>query len=201
MAPCSLGIAYFAITTLVSSQNYIFYEDQLLGWEDGNAFCAFSYGTALASIHDATQDSEAVSKCTVDAIESCWIGATTLDPTNWIENDGTWKWRDGTAFNYGSDTSGGILPWKNGNPSTVNGNGKPEWCGEIDQSSKTRNDNQCTWQKHILCNSPSNSSSIVIDDNANNIRRPILNHSFGTMDVLDNVHVEFDFKILSGPTQ
>eukprot|EP01083_Nonionella_stella_P318083 1160861_1 len=47
----------------------------------------------------------------------------------------------------------------------------------------------------------SNSSTIVIDDDMNNVRHPISNHSFGKMDILDDVHVEFDFKVLSNPTQ
>eukprot|EP01083_Nonionella_stella_P120564 361347_1 len=202
MAPaCWLQIVYCVITViiaLVSSQNYVLYEEELVDWEDGNAFCAFSYGTSLASIHDATEDSEAGSKCTSS---DCWIGATTLDSVDWSSYDGIWKWRDETIFDYGNDILCGIPPRKDGNPSTVDSNGNPEWCGEIDQITKEWNDNQCTKQRHILCNSPSNSSSIVIDDNINNIRHPISNHSFGKMDILDDVHVEFDFKVLSFSNQ
>eukprot|EP01083_Nonionella_stella_P266293 901030_1 len=124
MAPaCWLQIVYCVITViiaLVSSQNYVLYEEELVDWEDGNAFCAFSYGTSLASIHDATEDSEAGSKCTSS---DCWIGATTLDSVDWSSYDGIGKWRDETIFDYGNDTLCGIPPWKDGNPSTVDSNG------------------------------------------------------------------------------
>eukprot|EP01083_Nonionella_stella_P207618 754059_1 len=195
------GAPYVVITAviaLVSSQSYILYDYELLAWQDGNAFCAFSYGTSLASIHDATQDNEADLECPTSAqLTGCWIGATILDPWNWETNDGIWKWSDGTPFNYGSNTSGGIPPWKTGNPS----NHHTEFCGEIDKATVGWNDNECYNEKPILCNSPSNSSSIVIDDNINNVRQPMSSHSVGKMDILDDVHVQFDFKVLSIPIQ
>eukprot|EP01083_Nonionella_stella_P184309 668736_1 len=195
------GAPYVVITAviaLVSSQSYILYDYELLAWQDGNAFCAFSYGTSLASIHDATQDNEADLECPTSAqLTGCWIGATILDPWNWETNDGIWKWSDGTPFNYGSNTSGGIPPWKTGNPS----NHHTEFCGEIDKATVGWNDNECYNEKPILCNSPSNSSSIVIDDNINNVRQPMSSHSVGKMDILDDVHVEFDFIISSTPTE
>eukprot|EP01083_Nonionella_stella_P266294 901032_1 len=149
-----------------STQSYIFYGDHTLEWNDGNAFCDFSFGTTLASIHNAIQDAEAGSKCleSTSSGYGCWIGATIAYST-------AWKWRDGTPFHYGNDTSGGVAPWNTDNLThTIN-----ESCIAIDPSTKKWNDIKCDDNIHILCNSPSNSPSIVIDDD-----------SFGKMDILDD---------------
>eukprot|EP01083_Nonionella_stella_P204060 744168_1 len=199
MAPTILlQIASVVVTlaiSLVSSQSYIFYDDKLLAWQDGNALCAFSYGTSLASIQDATEDNEAGSMCPDTAQSTgCWVGLTLLDPGTWTTNDGTWKWSDGTMFSYGNDTSGGIPPWTAANP--VN---NQELCVAIDKDTVGWNDDECNLKKPILCNTPSNASSTVIDDNINNVRQPpvFLGTSVGTMDILDDIHVEFDFKVSS----
>eukprot|EP01083_Nonionella_stella_P180309 642588_1 len=199
MAPTILlQIASVVVTlaiSLVSSQSYIFYDDKLLAWQDGNALCAFSYGTSLASIQDATEDNEADSMCPDTAQSTgCWVGLTLLDPGTWTTNDGTWKWSDGTMFSYGNDTSGGIPPWTAANP--VN---NQELCVAIDKDTVGWNDDECNLKKPILCNTPSNASSIVIDDNINNVRQPpvVQSTSVGTMDILDDIHVEFDFKVSS----
>eukprot|EP01083_Nonionella_stella_P072343 194998_1 len=187
----SLKTAYAVIITLIaiaSTQSYIYYGDAMLEWHEGNAFCEFVYGTTLASIHNEMQDIEAGSKCPESTEWSgCWIGANILNATSW-------KWSDGSTFTYGNDTAGGVAPWMAGNPShAIN-----ESCGEIDQATKGWNDHECNDNKPILCNSPSNTSTIVIDDNIHNIRQPVPpTHSFGTMDILDDVHVEFDFKVSS----
>eukprot|EP01083_Nonionella_stella_P147654 466299_1 len=121
MAPTFLLQIPFVVVTLVislvSSQSYIFYDDKSLAWQDGNALCAFAYGTSLASIHDATEDNEAGSMCTDTAqLTGCWVGLTILDSGTWTTNNSTWKWSDGTMFSYGNDTSGGIPPWTAANP-------------------------------------------------------------------------------------
>eukprot|EP01083_Nonionella_stella_P058502 153178_1 len=175
-----------AVIAFVSSQSYIVYDEQLLRWQDGNAFCAFSYGTSLASIHDVTEDNESGLECTASTQgNGCWIGATLLGPGDWATNDGIWKWSDGTAFNYGNGTR---------NPPNS------EFCLAIDKATKGWNNSDCDELKPILCNSPSNSSSIVMDENINNARHPT-NHSIGKMNILDDVSVEFDFMVSSLPTR
>lgn len=46
-----------------------------------------------------------------------------------------------------------------------------------------------------LCNYPT--SIIVVNDNIDNIRQPIANNIIGYMDVLDEIHISFDFYLYS----
>eukprot|EP01083_Nonionella_stella_P191867 709778_1 len=143
-----ISVAITTLATCALSQSYIRpmigYTE--LSWTDSNTFCELSYGTALASIHNDTQNNEAKSLCPTSAPSTgCWIGG----------NDGyvySYEWLDGTAFDYGSDLSGGVGPWSGGNPDINDGR---EHCLEIYQDGDGWNDApKCENDKPFLCNHP-----------------------------------------------
>eukprot|EP01083_Nonionella_stella_P191865 709775_1 len=135
-----------------SSGSYIPHTDTPLSWNDSNTFCKSSYGTTLASIHNDTQNDEANSLCPTGApTYSCWIGGND-GYVAWYDAGLSYEWLDGTAFDYGSDLSGGVGPWSGGNPDINDGR---EHCLEIYQDGDGWNDApKCENDKPFLCNHP-----------------------------------------------
>eukprot|EP01083_Nonionella_stella_P242612 846126_1 len=123
--------------THTSSQSYIYHPDSSLSWADSNAYCEASYGTTLASIHNDAQNDEAGTLCPSSApLYGCWVGGHNANSA--------WEWLDGTPFDYGSNTAGGVAPW-----AVIDGDNQPdnsggnEDCLEIRQDSNTWNDRRC----------------------------------------------------------
>eukprot|EP01084_Bolivina_argentea_P232379 391673_1 len=172
-----------SLITHTLSQNYIF-NAAVLEMSDADALCSFCYGTNLVSIHSSSQNDEAKSLCT----DECWIGA------NDIVTESIWVWTDGTPFDYGNDISGGIYPWDNNGGQEPN-NANNEDCAHLDGTAKNWNDEHCDDNFATLCNYPTYIT--IVNDNINNIRQPIEDTIIGYMDVLDEIHIEFDFYMYS----
>eukprot|EP01084_Bolivina_argentea_P211573 359887_1 len=145
-----------------------------LSWNNAESYCLFHYDQHLASIHSIDENSEA-KKLSLDV--SNWIGLNDIQ----IENE--WQWSDGTDLDY--------YFWANGQPS----NSPSEDCVEINVNGYM-NENACTVTKQSLCNYP---SKTYIFNNQNFIHRPT-NQMVGIVDVLDDISINFNFKILSWTT-
>eukprot|EP01084_Bolivina_argentea_P068619 124896_1 len=179
----SLILLINSLSYICLSQTYTLTE-HLLSFNDHEAYCSFACYTNLASIHNASQNNEAKSLCSNQAI-NCWIGLS--------NRNSQWIWNDGSLFNYGTDTSGGIYPWSNENTwEQPDGSGN---CVNIYANDKDWDDGSCTASGYAICNYPTPIQ--VFNDNPTYQRIPSYNNSIGTMDVFDEIHIAFDFIINS----
>eukprot|EP01084_Bolivina_argentea_P057325 104746_1 len=180
----SVDISVLIVSVILSSLNlstaqFYIYQDVELKWSDHDALCAFNYGTSLASIHNSVQDNDTRSLCNVN---NCFIGL------NDLETESILVWSDGTNFDYGNDTSGGVAPWTGGNPD----NFENQDCVRLSQHSNGGkwDDADCEYTYKGICNYPN--AVNIINDLATQSKR----HMFiGWMDILDEIYIEFNFII------
>merc|ERR1719461_985106 len=99
-------IVLFPISFTQSSQFVL--GDGKATWDSAQKHCLSTFGTNLASIHDEEQYEEVKTLCASSG-DDCWIGLHRLGKE--------WHWSDDTAFDFGTDVSGGKYPWWKGNPS------------------------------------------------------------------------------------
>ena len=149
-------IVFFFVTTEIeeyhvgeSTQNYA----------SSKNYC-LSLGSSLSSIHSNISQYKAKLQCqsaTYGTSSSCWIGMDDID------NEGTFKWVDGSTTDYGfvgndSTNPTGIHPWHPGEPS--NGHGGPEEdCIVLNPSAHLYNWNDipCGYDLYLpLCNKVEN---------------------------------------------
>ena len=179
-------------------QQWYVKNEESLAFTNQDALCQFRYETSLASIHNNTQNTAATSRC--ESEEPCWIGL------NDILNEGEFEWVDDTIFDFGSDTSGGVAPWAGyslypdfAEPNDYDGF---EDCVEIyiqteyTGSIPKWNDKPCSTEREGLCNYPT-TTHYVINDDPTTQRIPSQSQIIGTMDVLDEIYVEFNLVINS----
>eukprot|EP01084_Bolivina_argentea_P278207 475167_1 len=151
-----------------------------LNFINHEALCLFQYDTTLASIHNATQNTEALSLC-LETI-GCFIGL------NDISKQYTFVWTDSSVFNYGTNLSGGVYPWNIGEPNHFANND----CVTIqtEYSINSWDDALCIQNLYALCNYPT--PIYLFKDNKNYQRIPKHNTIIATIDILDEIHIEFD---------
>ncbi|XP_043943075.1 regenerating islet-derived protein 4-like, partial [Protopterus annectens] len=109
-----------------------------LSWSDAEFECqSYGHGAHLASILDESELSVIASHISAyQKKDTAWIGLH--DP----EQNGRWKWIDGSMYNY--------RVWGTGQPDNLKGN---EHCVEIrpQESFKKWNDVNCDHQCHFVC--------------------------------------------------
>ena len=105
----------------------------------------------MASIHTIDSQNELLDYLRSelgDTQNSFWIGLT--------DTDGSYKWTDGSAFDFGNDTSGGIYPWGNAdNYKQPDNNNDNEDCVETGDPSYWNNrwnDLNCYTLRRFICN-------------------------------------------------
>ena len=117
-------------------------------WNDSLLYCQETYGTSLASIHSASDNSDARAAANGVGITErsiiVWIGL------NDLSNESVLVWTDGTSVNYTN--------WSTGNPSNSGG---IEHCTQLLATNGAWNDIACeppyggSWQAGgFICNSP-----------------------------------------------
>ena len=77
-----------------------------LSWFHAETFCIEYCSSHLASMHNTSQHTELINLLGSD---NAWIGLT--------DRIATYSWTDLSAFDYGSNTSGGGYPWSANEPS------------------------------------------------------------------------------------
>ena len=132
---------------------YILYhlDDEKRAWNESQDKCMEYLDTSLASIHNMDDNAITYSLCASTQMEVCWIGLKRINDTDMFE------WSDDTAWNYGTDISGGVYPWGiNNEPNNSDGR---EDCIEINHriypSDCKWNDRMCHLWRNYICNKPS----------------------------------------------
>ena len=119
------------------SNNYILSQYRM-NWTDAINYCENTYGTSLASIIDATQNSEVQDFCCL-ASTICWIGLNDRER----ERKGTrigWLWSDNTTYNYETWHDDPREPTNNGD------------CVYISGSTGDWYDTSCETEYYFFCN-------------------------------------------------
>ena len=75
-------------------------------WDEADTLCKNDLNTSLASIHSNDDNAIARHLCNASEAQNMWIGLRRNSTGSDI-----FYWSDGTDWNYGIDTSGGIFPW------------------------------------------------------------------------------------------
>eukprot|EP01084_Bolivina_argentea_P085966 155395_1 len=163
-------------------QPYIFIQ-QNMSFSNSEAYCSFAGDANLASIHTIAQNDEAKALATVANSLHTWIGLTDAN------SPGTWIWNDNSPLDFGYNISGGVYPWE------VN---QPNWSGDctaLSDSNKNWDDVSCINANPSLCNYPKPID--IFNDDSDYQRIPSYNNIIGTMDILDEIYIEFDFIVNS----
>ena len=132
--------------------------DKYIMYQSGSS-CEDNLNTTLASLHDVYDQLSAESLCDSNTTndESGSIGSyeynCQIGLKRSTDNNGTWRWDDGTYFDFGNDTSGGKYPWGNNEPD----NQASEDCVELKGHyiyNHLWNDQKCDWIPNYICNKP-----------------------------------------------
>eukprot|EP01084_Bolivina_argentea_P254440 427742_1 len=161
---------WFLCIINVYCESYI-RNNKLLSFVNHEDLCNFKYDTSLCSIHNQLQNIEATSLCSsVD----CWIGLH------------KYKWNDASTFDFGNNISSPNTPWNGLQPNDT------IYCVVIEGNSTSLwNHIECEENyKYGLCNYPSR--IYIFNDNINYQRTPSISNLIGTMDILDEIFIEFD---------
>eukprot|EP01084_Bolivina_argentea_P282795 484166_1 len=162
-------------------------------WDNAQLACNSWKGTSLASIHN--QRDQQAAKAVCPGFSDCAIGLR--DQTGSF----AFAWIDGTTWDFGTNTNGGVYPWaisNNGNDYQPD-NVAVEYCVNlIDEADENWNNGQCSWTMPFICNEPSelcqetnwqgvNVNWEFVDSNAN---CDVINYNDGTsIDVITlNIH-------------
>eukprot|EP01083_Nonionella_stella_P297067 1009058_1 len=191
MVRIALIVICYLITAITSQRTYIL-QQQFLTFENHDALCLFEYDQHLASIHDSTELTQAGNDRSAQPSESSpFIGLT--DETT--ENQ--FVWSDGTPWDFGTNTNGGVSPWDSTASSEPNG-GTSENCVLLKFNNNNWNDFDCDIPKMALCNAPQPVYSINYPPHYH--VAPSQNTIIGYIDVLDDISIQFDFIIHSFTT-
>eukprot|EP01084_Bolivina_argentea_P101787 182421_1 len=186
MTHCSLSLFYIIELHAIQSQFYVL-QTEHLSIGDSEALCVFNYEQHLASIHNLTQFTEAN---VTREMNDVWIGLKEDSVINDI-----WTYTDTTLFDYGNSPYEQSPPW-NKNPDQPDDTSHNENCVEMHQLFNGYwNDAPCWALKYALCNYPQ--PTYVINDPLNYQRIPLISNAIGTIDILDEIYIEFDIIIHS----
>ena len=122
------------------------------------SYCQDELGTDLVSIHSQKEYDELIAsvKSNHSAAMELWIG---LNRLNTIDEQ-TWRWTDGSPWDWGTNVSGGVYPWiSNGfdvnldEPNNIGGVEKCVVTAATWSSANSYNweDIQCSHTAHFLC--------------------------------------------------
>ena len=109
-----MALFFIFLHSLIISPSWSYYVSyNKLSWFNAETFCQSYCSSHLASIHDISDHNEIINLL---ENENVWIGLT--DAT------ASYSWTDSSAFDYGSNISGGVYPWNTDepNPSISSGN-------------------------------------------------------------------------------
>eukprot|EP01084_Bolivina_argentea_P184601 318369_1 len=161
-----------------SQTDYVFESPGLSFW-NANAYCSFRHGTFLATINSAEQNTDAIGSN--NPAWSAWIGL------NDVNNENIYVWINGEAPSYTNWDSTSGAP---------NG-GTAQNCVKIVLATTTWEDVDCAQTFKYICAYPE--SFMIINDEAKHIRSLPLTTTttIGTMDILDEIIINFDFKLTS----
>eukprot|EP01084_Bolivina_argentea_P211092 359123_1 len=127
-----------------------YFSHNILRAKNASNYCQQHCGSNLLSIHNSKEHSNAVDfvntqKKYADLSDDIWIGLRRN------LTDGTFYWTDGSVFNYGTDLSGSVEPWKRNKPLPLT---EQRECVLLnkDQDKMLWNDFNCNNRKHFLCN-------------------------------------------------
>eukprot|EP01083_Nonionella_stella_P185944 679531_1 len=106
--------SFILICTFLSETTSYWLSQNTLTWDSASAYCQERCQSHLASVHDLDQFHEADnlindSIAKYNQVPEVWIGLRDMYTDSDSED---WKWSDGTSFDYGTDTSGGVFPWE-----------------------------------------------------------------------------------------
>eukprot|EP01084_Bolivina_argentea_P253925 426738_1 len=151
-------------------------------WHGSESLCLFNYGSNLASIHSTTDEIAAITETNNN---EAFIGL------NDISVEDVWRWSDGSVWDYG--TTYFTAPWASTQPDNYL---LYEHCAHI-TIDNAWNDAPCNYTKYALCGYPQPIQ--IINDPSNYMRIPSVNNIIGVIDVLDEIHIEFDIIFTSWP--
>merc|ERR1712129_288081 len=138
----------------VDVRKYELLTDTMRTWDEAQAACQETFGTDLASLHSMSDYDAAYEICQSKGAD-CWIGLHRNS-----EDASGWKWSDGSTVDFGSDFSGSVFPWAEGEPNDFQMKG--EECAEMRLDDGFEwNDSQCDAQQYALCNAVGSSYNVI----------------------------------------
>jgi hypothetical protein len=143
----------------VDVRKYELLDDVKRTWDEAQAACQETFGTDLASMHSMADFDAAYELCQSKGGDAhCYIGLRRDS-----DDETSWKWSDGSTIDYGSDFSGGVFPWSQGEPNylKISGIGRPnEDCAEMMSNDGEWNDIPCDGRLYALCNAVGSSYEV-----------------------------------------
>eukprot|EP01084_Bolivina_argentea_P118466 210192_1 len=107
-----LALIYWSLVNCFAARNDYYFAHINLNFSNAELFCQNSCDSNLASMHSVKDWNNLVEKCYgIDHV--VWIGLHD------IQLEGKYEFSDNTIFDYGTNISGGVLPWATGEPSNT----------------------------------------------------------------------------------